>query len=109
MNICEKANELCMRMGCPHGRPHEKIADCSHTRFRYQRSDITKVPKLIRCRKWKIQGEKLVIWKKVSTSIVYGDIPDQYSQDVIRNYGTTAKGRGVSLPMWLLPIFEESK
>lgn len=107
MKICEKATEQCMAWGCPHGRPHLTIADCSHERFLCQRSELTGVTRKIRCGKIKV-GKDVVIRTKQSTFIVYGDAHETL-QNVLKQYGTPAKGGGGSLPMWLLPVFDKAK
>jgi len=51
--ICEAATDKCAEMGCPHGKPHVSgvLGDCSHTRFKCQRSHVTGVTRKIRCKK----------------------------------------------------------
>lgn len=53
MVICEAATAKCAEMGCPHGKAHVAgvLGNCSHDRFKCQRSNVTGVTKKVRCKK----------------------------------------------------------
>ncbi len=104
MNICSDRHNDCIvgRDGvvCSHAKPHYKIENCSHKRFRCKQFP----GKQHRCRKFKPMKSAFTVFAGIDTFVVAGEVTDVELLRLIEKYGTDARRPGraagirVSLP-----------
>lgn len=104
MNICSDRQTECISgVMCPHARPHDKIKNCSHTRFYCE----TFAGKQHRCRKFKPVKSAFKVFAQIDTFFVVGVVEDLELLRLISKYGTRCRDYSdesirVALPkMWM--------
>lgn len=107
MNICTDRTDECIAgvdgVVCPHSRPHDRIANCSHRRFRCTQF----AGKQHRCKRFRPERSDFKVFAKIDTFLVIGVVKAAELLRLISKYGTRCRNYSdesirVALPkMWM--------